>query len=58
MNSLGNQNTSGNAATATKLAASKTINGQAFDGSADVIVTADAGTLTGTTLNSSVTGSN
>jgi hypothetical protein len=31
-----NQSTSGNAATATKLAATKTINGVAFDGSADI----------------------
>ncbi len=47
----------GNAATATKLAATKNINGVAFDGSADITVTADAGTLTGTTLKSTVTGS-
>ena len=47
----------GNAATATKLAASKNINGVAFDGSADITVTADAGTLTGTTLKSTVIGS-
>jgi hypothetical protein len=40
-------NITGNAATATKLAASKTINGVAFDGTADITVTADAGTLTG-----------
>ena len=45
---------SGNASTATKLAATKNINGVAFDGSADITVTAAAGTLTGTTLNSSV----
>ena len=44
----------GNASTATKLAATKNINGVAFDGSADITVTAAAGTLTGTTLNSSV----
>jgi Protein of unknown function (DUF1566) len=47
----------GNAATATKLAASKNINGVAFDGSGDITVTADAGTLTGATLNTTVTGS-
>jgi len=47
----------GNAGTATKLAASKNINGVAFDGSADIIVPAAAGTLTGTTLNSTITGS-
>lgn len=35
-----NQNTTGNAATATKLAATKNINGIAFDGSADIIVPA------------------
>ncbi|TBH71542.1 hypothetical protein [Aquirufa antheringensis] len=44
----------GNASTATKLAATKNINGVAFDGSADITVTADAGTLTGTTLASNV----
>jgi hypothetical protein len=44
----------GNASTATKLAATKNINGVAFDGSADITVTAAAGTLTGTTLNSTV----
>jgi len=44
----------GNASTATKLAATKNINGVAFDGSADITVTADASTLTSTTLNSSV----
>ena len=43
-----NQNTTGNAATATKLAAPKNINGVAFDGSADITITADANTLTGT----------
>ena len=52
-----NQNTTGNAATATKLATAKNINGVAFDGSADITVTADAGTLTGASLNSTVTGS-
>ena len=43
----------GNASTATKLAATKNINGVAFDGSADITI--DAGTLTGTTLKSTVT---
>jgi uncharacterized protein (TIGR02145 family) len=49
----------GNAATATKLAAKKKINGVDFDGSSDIIITtiADANTLTGTVLNSSVTSS-
>jgi hypothetical protein len=50
-------NVTGNAATATKLAATKTINGTAFDGSSNITVTAAAGTLTGTSLNSTVTGS-
>ena len=54
----GDQTTiTGNAGTATKLAATKNINGVAFDGSGDITVTADAGTLTGTTLKSTVTGS-
>ena len=54
----GDQTTvSGNAGTATKLAASKNINGVAFDGSADITVPAAAETLTGTTLKSTVTGS-
>jgi trimeric autotransporter adhesin len=47
----------GNASTATKLAASKNINGVPFDGSADITITAAAGTLTGSTLNSEVTAS-
>jgi hypothetical protein len=47
----------GNAGTATKLAATKNINGVAFDGSADITVTAAAGTLTGTTLASNVVSS-
>ena len=45
------------AATATKLAATKNINGIAFDGSSDITVTADAGTLSGTTLKSTVVSS-
>ena len=51
--------TTGNAGTATKLATARTINGIAFDGSANIDITAsaDAGTLTGTTLNATVTGS-
>ncbi|MFN5090159.1 MAG: beta strand repeat-containing protein [Bacteroidota bacterium] len=48
---------SGNASTATKLAATKNINGIAFDGSSDITVTADAGTLSGTTLKSTVVSS-
>jgi hypothetical protein len=52
-----NQNTTGNAATATKLATSRTINGTGFDGSANITVTADASTLTGTALKSTVVSS-
>ena len=54
-----NQNTSGNAATASKLETARNINGVSFDGSGDITITsaADAGTLTGTTLNSTITGS-
>ena len=48
---------SGTSSTANKLTATKNINGVAFDGSADITVTAAAGTLTGTTLASNVTGS-
>jgi hypothetical protein len=44
----------GNASTATKLAATKNINGVAFDGSADITIAANANTLTGTTLASNV----
>jgi hypothetical protein len=52
-------NVTGNAATATKLATSRTINGVAFDGTANIIISAvassaDAGTLTGTTMASNV----
>ena len=56
----GDQTTiTGNAGTATKLAASKNINGVAFDGSADITIAAAASAeqLTGTTLKSTVTGS-
>ena len=49
-----NQNTTGSAAT---LTTSRNINGVAFNGSADITVTAAAGTLTGNTLNSGVTAS-
>lgn len=52
-----NQSTTGNAATATTLQTSRNINGVAFNGSADITVTAAAGTLTGTTLASGVTAS-
>jgi hypothetical protein len=43
-----NQNTTGNAATATKLATAKKINGVDFDGSSDITIVADASTLSGT----------
>ena len=46
--------TTGNAATATALQTARAINGTNFDGTAAITVTAAAGTLTGTTLNSSV----
>jgi len=46
---------SGNAATATRLATARTINGVAFDGGSNVTVPSSAETLTGTTLNGSVT---
>ncbi|MCF8405466.1 MAG: hypothetical protein K9H58_16090, partial [Bacteroidales bacterium] len=52
-----NQNTSGNAATATALETARDINGVAFDGTADITVTAAAGTLTGNTLNATVVNS-
>ena len=49
----------GTASTATKLATARNINGVAFDGTKDITVSTivDAGTLTGTTLKSTVTGS-
>jgi len=49
-----NQNTTGSAAT---LTTARTINGVSFDGSANITITAAAGTLTGTTLNSTVVSS-
>jgi len=49
--------TAGTATTAIKLATPRNINGVAFDGSGDIVVTADAGTLTGTLLKSTITGS-
>ena len=48
---------SGTASTADKLTTSKNINGVAFDGTTDITVTADANTLTGNTLKSTVTAS-
>jgi hypothetical protein len=53
----GNAASATTATTATKLATSRNINGVGFDGSGDITVTADAGTLTGTTLKSTITGS-
>ncbi|WP_269008739.1 beta strand repeat-containing protein [Aquirufa antheringensis] len=52
-----NQNTTGNATTATRLVTARNINGVSFNGSEDITVTADAGTLSGTTLKSTITGS-
>jgi hypothetical protein len=52
-----NQNTTGNAATATALETGRTINGTSFDGTGNITVTAAAGTVTGSTLNSGVTAS-
>ena len=49
-----NQNTTGSAAT---LTTPRAINGTNFNGSADITVTAAAGTLSGTTLKSTVTAS-
>ena len=49
-----NQSTTGSAAT---LTTARNINGVAFDGSANITVTAAASTLSGTTLNSGVTAS-
>jgi hypothetical protein len=46
---------SGNSATATRLATTRTINDVGFDGSTNITVTASAGTLTGNSLNGSVT---
>jgi hypothetical protein len=51
----GDQTTvSGNAGSATILQTARNINGVSFNGSANITVTADAGTLTGTTLASNV----
>jgi hypothetical protein len=48
---------SGNAGTATALQTARNINGVAFDGTANITVTAAAGTLSGATLASGVTAS-
>lgn len=47
----------GNAATATALQTPRTINGTSFDGTANITVTAAAGTLTGGTLANGITAS-
>jgi hypothetical protein len=47
-------NVSGTAGSAAVLTTARNINGVSFNGSADITVTAAAGTLTGTTLNSTV----
>lgn len=47
----------GNASTATALQTGRTINGTTFDGTANITVTAAAGTLTGATLAAGVTAS-
>lgn len=47
----------GNAASATKLQTARTINGVSFDGTTNITVTADANTLTGTTLKPAVVNS-
>ncbi|MCK9331492.1 MAG: tail fiber domain-containing protein [Candidatus Cloacimonetes bacterium] len=52
-----NQDTTGNAATATRLATARTINGVSFNGTQNITVAAAAGTLTGTALNPSVVSS-
>lgn len=60
VNTTGNQSTTGNAATATKLATARTISGVAFDGTADITLSAvDVGALplTGGTVSGGVIGS-
>ena len=54
-----NQSTSGNAATATKLTTSRSINGVAFNGTADITIAAaaNAETLAGNNINTTITGS-
>jgi uncharacterized protein (TIGR02145 family) len=47
----------GTASTATKLSVSKKINNVDFDGSGDITIKADAGSLTGASLNTTVTNS-
>jgi len=47
-----------NVATATKLTTARTINNTSFDGTANITITANAETLTGTTLKSTIVSSN
>ena len=54
---LGSLSTTGNAGTATTLATTRAINGVNFNGSAAITVTANATTLSGTSLKSTVVGS-
>ncbi|HEL8021281.1 TPA: hypothetical protein U0V61_005125, partial [Escherichia coli] len=52
----GNQSTSGNAATATKLQTARKINNVAFDGTSDITITAtDSSSVTGVRLGSYIT---
>ena len=57
INISGNAATASSAFNATMLQNARNINGVSFNGTADITVTAAAGTLTGTTLNSGVTAS-
>jgi len=56
-NSTTSSSTTGNAATATALQTARNINGVSFNGTANITVTADANTLSGSTLKSTVTAS-
>lgn len=56
-NATTSSSTTGNAATATALQTARTINGVSFNGTTNITVTADANTLSGTTLKSTVTAS-
>ncbi len=56
-NSLEGAQFSGNAASASKLDPGKKINGVLFDGTSDITISAAAGSLTGATLATNVTGS-
>jgi len=49
--------TTGNASTASRLIVAKNINGVAFDGTQDIVITASSDTLYGTSLNSTVVSS-